>query len=739
MLPLPNLDDKTFEQILREAKKFIPLYSPQWTDQNYHDPGITFLELFAWLSEMQQYYLNRIPEKNELKFLKLLNCLPKDKEQARTSIVLRGLDRKYKLLKGTKLLAGGVAFETNENMTYIPVEISRIIVQTNKDFIDNTLINEYTGVYYYAFGREAKKDSKLFIGFNRELPNEEEISIGFRFSDDYPIKQGEFSSDEIEIFPSSELSFKYFGKKDNQVGWYDIDIIKDETLDFTCNGFITIKIDGDMKSVKISADDRERYWICISVRKEGFELKPKIDRVEMNAVRVIQQDTLSKVTELSSNGEPGQIFELDEYIDFYGCNNVQVKDLNGNWIYWTCVENIEDADFQEKVFSIIKNEDEKKVVIKFGDGTQGRIPVKSQGGIRVISYMPQLENYRLLGRSNGLSKQSFDIGIDRIIKEDFMLQISSKINGEDVWKDWTRVDDFDASDSTDMHYVIDDKNGRIVFGNNENGMVPPLNSIENICIISCRTGGGKEGNIKENSINSIIIPNQGNETFKVTNYYEASGGKDSETIEQAKARVLKDLKHPYRAVTSGDYEKIALNTPGIRVAKAKAIPLYEPGMQGYPQNKAEGKVTVVVLPYSEDVKPMPSEGFLKTVGSYLDKHRLITTEVYVIPPEYIKVSVIATIIAESRVISDSHIIVKVLNKILNPIDSSGWDFGRTVFKSDIYEAINEIKGVEYIRDLWINVEGGRIKKTIAGDVEIPPYGLVYSGEHEIEIIDKKDI
>ncbi|HWR60821.1 MAG TPA: putative baseplate assembly protein [Clostridia bacterium] len=739
MLPLPNLDDKTFEQILEEAKRLIPIYAPQWTDHNHHDPGITFLELFAWLSEMQQYHLNKIPEKNELKFLKLLGCPPRDREQAVTCAVLSGPDRKFKLLKGTKLSAGEVMFETKEAMTCLPVEISRIIVQTDRDFIDNTLTNQYPGVYYYAFGREAKKDNQLFIGFDRELPAAEEIRINFSFADDYPICLGELSEGKAEIYPSAELSFKYFGKSSGKSGWHDIDVIRDETFCFTHNGFITFKLNSGMKPVRISADDRERYWIRISVHREGFELKPKIDKLEMNAVKVVQQDTLSEVTELSSSGEPCQMFELDGYIDFYGFNSIQVKDPEGNWIYWTCVDKLEEAGPQDKVFSILRNEEEKKLVLRFGDGTGGRIPDRSEGGIRVISHLPQFGSFRLIGRSNGLSSQSFDIGIEKILKEDFMLQISRKINGEEVWQDWTRVGDFDASGPADMHYVLDDSGGRIVFGDNENGMVPPVSPNENICILSCRTGGGKEGNIKENSISRIIIPDQEIETIRVTNPYAAAGGNDGETIGQAKARILKELKHPYRAVTSGDYERIALGTPGIRVAKARAIPLYEPGMQGYPQNKAEGKVTVVVLPYTEDVKPMPGEGFLRTVKEHLDRHRLITTEIFVIPPEYIKVSVIATIIVESGKIADSGTIVKVLNKLLNPIDSSGWDFGRTIHKSDIYEAINEIKGVQYIRDLWINVEGGRTRKTITGDVEIPAYGLVYSGEHEIEVIDKMDI
>jgi hypothetical protein len=54
-LPVPNLDDRTFDRLVDEARRRIPVYAPEWTDHNVHDPGITFLELFAWLTEMQLY------------------------------------------------------------------------------------------------------------------------------------------------------------------------------------------------------------------------------------------------------------------------------------------------------------------------------------------------------------------------------------------------------------------------------------------------------------------------------------------------------------------------------------------------------------------------------------------------------------------------------------------------------------------------------------------------------------
>lgn len=73
-MPLPNLnlDDKNFEELVEEAKKYIPIYAPEWTDHGIHDPGITLIELFAWISEMQIYYLSKITEENKASFLKIL-------------------------------------------------------------------------------------------------------------------------------------------------------------------------------------------------------------------------------------------------------------------------------------------------------------------------------------------------------------------------------------------------------------------------------------------------------------------------------------------------------------------------------------------------------------------------------------------------------------------------------------------------------------------------------------------
>ncbi|HYH04844.1 MAG TPA: hypothetical protein VEC37_17265, partial [Bacillota bacterium] len=71
-LPIPNLDDRNFETLIDEARSLIPVYSREWTNHNYSDPGIMLLELFAWLTESTLYRLNQIPEATYRRYLKLL-------------------------------------------------------------------------------------------------------------------------------------------------------------------------------------------------------------------------------------------------------------------------------------------------------------------------------------------------------------------------------------------------------------------------------------------------------------------------------------------------------------------------------------------------------------------------------------------------------------------------------------------------------------------------------------------
>ncbi|MFB6816182.1 putative baseplate assembly protein [Streptomyces sp. NPDC056347] len=71
-LPSPNLDDRRFQQLVDEAKRYVQQRSPEWTDHNVSDPGVTLIETFAYMVDQLLYRLNRVPDKNYAAFLDLL-------------------------------------------------------------------------------------------------------------------------------------------------------------------------------------------------------------------------------------------------------------------------------------------------------------------------------------------------------------------------------------------------------------------------------------------------------------------------------------------------------------------------------------------------------------------------------------------------------------------------------------------------------------------------------------------
>src|SRR5512141_122480 len=89
-LPTPNLDDLRFQRdLVDEARRRIIRYCPEWTDYNLSDPGITLIELFAWMTELLAYRLNRVPEKNYIKFLEMLGVQLQPASSARVELTFR--------------------------------------------------------------------------------------------------------------------------------------------------------------------------------------------------------------------------------------------------------------------------------------------------------------------------------------------------------------------------------------------------------------------------------------------------------------------------------------------------------------------------------------------------------------------------------------------------------------------------------------------------------------------------
>ncbi len=745
MLPLPELDDQDFQQIVDDARKMIPQLFPGWTDENYHDPGITLIELLAWLTEMQQFYLNRITRKNELKFLNLMGIKLRSALPARTDVTFSAVPKMMSIPAASRLAAGDQIFETTEPLYLLPAQIDKILVYSEKDYREFTSFNETRGLYYYAFGRDARKNNKLLIGLDQNLPAGVELSLALHLYEDYPVKPGPAGEYEAEIIPPARVAWKYYGREGEESVWRPLTILLDESAHFTKSGSIKFLLPDAMEATRISpALDRQRFWIACFLEDDVYELPPRVEDICLNTVSVVQQSTLSEIHDFSSSGESSMQFKLASSIALYGCNQVQIKDENGDWIFWKEVADISMCEAGERKFSLKRNEGQE-IIIEFGDGQRGMIPPPGSNNIRLISFQPSFNEQRWLGPSNGLPGQSFELPVHPLLDLEFRLQVGKRSNAaqEMVWQDWQAVDDFIASGPSDRHYVLEEEPGVIYFGNHENGIIPEREEQANLLLIGYRTGGGIKGNVKDYEINRILEDEPLLKTLQVANHRSAYGGSPKETIIEARKRLKSERRRPERAVTAADYEALALLTPGLRVARVKAVSLYRPGMRNYPDRQAQAQVTVAVMPYSEVLTPVPSPGFRETVYRHLNRHRLLSTEIHVVSPDYVRINVYAAVVVAPGTVRAEERITRELDQFLQPLDrddlSRGWPFGRTVYRGDIYEVINRVQGVEYVKDLWISAEGNKLRRELSGDVELPPCGLVYPGDHEIEIINRHDL
>ena len=196
-IPNPSLDDLTFEQLIEEAKKKIPFLTKSWTNYNVADPGITLLELLAWLTENQIYSLNKTPKRNYLKFLKLLGIRPLEAVLPRIDLTI--LDSENFPNYGNKnrsfclpvhttfvLKQEEIIVETDEWLWFIPsLSVKRFIVYSKSQYteiglpvrapIDHTLSSSFLS----QESSTSKFETARFIDADRQVSSNLELFFFF--------------------------------------------------------------------------------------------------------------------------------------------------------------------------------------------------------------------------------------------------------------------------------------------------------------------------------------------------------------------------------------------------------------------------------------------------------------------------------------------------------------------------------------------------------------------------------
>jgi len=308
---------------------------------------------------------------------------------------------------------------------------------------------------------------------------------------------------------------------------------------------------------------------------------------------------------------------------------------------------------------------------------------------------------QIIGSSNGEPNQTFQFSGTPVLSGHVVKVRETLGQGDPVI--WTEVQSFSLSGPESRHYMLDSASGTITFGDGKNGMIPPAGK-ENI-ISDYRYGGGAQGNVKANTITKLW--DNFVEIDSVTNPLPADGGFDQEDIETAKIRGPHTLKSWDRGITCDDVEWL-VREAAPQIALVKCFPTMNRDLDFTP-----GKATVIVVPKSNGLKPVPSQEMLNEIDRYLSQRiaAVLNTSDYprldVIGPEYIRIGVEATVVytnPESGKIIEGQIMDN-LREFLNPLrggqEKTGWSLGKNLYISEVCTVIKNTPGVDYISSINI--------------------------------------
>jgi hypothetical protein len=381
-LAIPNLDDRRWTDLVEDAQALIPRLAPRWTDHNVHDPGITFIELFAWLAEMQIYQLNRVGDRHREVFGRLAGVTRRHRTPAHVEVFVIGDPARSVTLPAetqlTPLEGEEIVFETPETVLLTRSRLERVVVDDGSGPLDQTDANQRSGVAFLAFGERARPGAQLQLGFDRFYPGEEptiRISIDV-FTADLDDRCGAAlavpaeTDTPGEIQQPVEIAWEYL---DASGQWRALAVVADETAAFSRSGAVTLAVPSDSQTL------RQHVWIRARIRRGTYDIEPRLLRVAVNGIPCVQRETVRDERLGQSDGRPNQSFVLAGGPLLIDQASPVVIDVDGE--RWEPVASLENAAPSSRQFVF----DTERRRVSFGNGLNGQTPRAGQT-IRALSY-----------------------------------------------------------------------------------------------------------------------------------------------------------------------------------------------------------------------------------------------------------------------------------------------------------------------------------------------------------------
>jgi predicted phage baseplate assembly protein len=648
-LPIPNLDDRRFDDLSAELQARLLRQLPELTQIAPGDPVHAFVDLFAWLTETVIYRANRIPERQRRAFLNLLQIPLRPARPASGIVCIDSHEVQLPplLRSESALKAGQVTFSTVGELQATPLEL-RVLVKHELDVsvltaegISLAQLRHQYGVEPTAFrplsltpGRDpittvGTADGYLYLALALNKPK----LIAQR---DKVLQQLTGTILNIGLAPQTEidgdvattlaprrlqwdLAWWPDAAKPDEATYLPLEVVADSSQGGRRAGVARLRL--PRSAAMLALPD------AIDPQFAGFEETPP---------------------ETPADLAPGQLLF---------------------WLRLRCA----DDDLELGYIGV------------------NAIDVEGVGIARDL----------IVGSGSGQPDQSITLPHRDIDENTIELDVEELRQ----FVPWRLVSHFAGNGPDDRVFTLDPSSGAVRFGDGIRGMRPYANA--RIRAAYYRYGGGGSGNLPSDAIKEIT---GGGGKLKLRHEWPTRGGVDRESVAAAEQRIPAFLGHRDRAVTGDDFAQLALDNPLRPVARANAIPGFFPGASlTAVRRDIPGVVSLFILPPVDPavgVAPRPTAGMIREVYEYLSARTLIGSELYVLSPQYQPVAVALSIEVTDPATEQQtfHAVEEALLHYLWPLPpygprGAGWPLKRAVEINELRTQAGRVNGVEAVNGL----------------------------------------
>jgi hypothetical protein len=646
----PVIDGRRFGQLVDETLARARVHTPEWTNFNQSDPGVTLVQLFSFLTENILYRANLTPERQRIKFLQLLR-VPLAAAAAAQGLVSirneRGPALAQTLQADLEVRAGAVPFLTQFAVDVLPIE-SRVYFRRPLDASAQVL--DYYRLLYASFQTQFPDDVQLYetVALDRKIidsvdVNQDTVDRALWIA---LLARPRESPDDIR---------KQLGGRTLMLGIVPaLDAVSARLVPgglAQAGKLLRFELPNVPQDGRVERDGTDRpnpQYREIEPRTEVDLLtKPGVVQLVLPAAEELRIWTDVDPLESGVGNMPPALDDADLAARLVTWVRVRADGAARARIKWVGINAVPVRQIERIVSEPLAD----------GDGRPdqarrlARAPVLA-GSVTVITYVGT-DQPRRWTETDDLAAAPPEVPI-----ADPRFASGSTAGNA-------------ATESADV-FEADAEAGILRFGDGLRGRRLPLDARVFASYEFCQ---GAAGNVAESAINGAPQLPSG---FVVANPVQTWGGADPETVSAGEKQIKRFLQHRDRLVSVDDFESIACRTPGVQIGRIEVLPAFHPDLGPGEPGSAPGVVTIMAIPSFDPEQPDAPRAnrlFLNALCQYLDPRRLVTTELVIRGADYkgiwISVGVeVATGLSIAEVVEN----VKArLRALLAPIGPNGCD------------------------------------------------------------------